>query len=91
MSPPTIEAPPPPLGDRLAAFLAAHPRYYLGKDVLAEVFDDNGDAFIDAYCMGLIPTPMRRICEEELGSAWLQVGLLRRVSRQLSALLAALQ
>jgi hypothetical protein len=81
---------PPPLGDRLQAFLAAHP-FYGYRDLVADVFAGDLDACIDAYCAGLLPPAVRVALEESMSPEWLQVLLLRRLSRQLSALLAALQ
>jgi hypothetical protein len=82
--------PPAPLGDRLAAFLAEH-KYYTYRDIVAEVFHGVPDDFVDAWATGVLPHDVRHACEDTLSPEWLQVLLLRRVSRQLSALLAALQ
>lgn len=81
--------PPPPLGDRLAAFLAAH-HYYTWKDLREDVFAGDIDAMLDAYATGVLPLAARQVLEDTMSPDWIAVGLLRRLSRQMSALLAAL-
>jgi hypothetical protein len=88
-TPTTVTQAPLPLSARLTVFLSTH-AFYGYRDLLADCFDDNPEAFIDAYCSGILPPAVSRACEETLAPGWLQVLLLRRVSRQLSALLAAL-
>ena len=78
-----------PLGDRLATFLATH-QFYGYRDLRDEVFDGSTDALIDAYSIGILPLAARQVLEDTMSPEWIQVGLLRRLSRQMSALLAAL-
>ncbi len=88
-APPTVTQAPLPLAARLTVFLSTH-HYYGWKDIRTEVFDGNTDAFIDTWASGALPHDLAQACENTIDVAWLQVFLLRRVSRQLSALLAAL-
>jgi hypothetical protein len=85
----TGAAPLQPLPDRLAAFSATH-KFYGWKDVRADVFAGDSDAFIDAWASGVLPAAIAHACEDTLDPLWLQVFLLRRLSRQMSTLIAAL-
>jgi hypothetical protein len=77
------------LEDRIAAFLRTH-QFFGYKDLRDDVFDGSTDALIDAYSTGVLPLAARQVLEDTLSPEWITVGLLRRVSRQLSALIAAL-
>lgn len=83
------DQPLPPLADRLAAFLAAN-KFYGYRQLRDDVFDGSTDALIDAYSTGVLPLAARQVLEDTMSPEWIQVGLLRRLSRQMSALLAAL-
>lgn len=66
-------------GDTLSG-LAALPRYYTYREVLACYPDE--DAFLDAYC-GDMPQEVRRHVEDSLDLQTLQTWLLRRLIRRL--------
>lgn len=64
-------------------FLAA--RQFFGyRDLLSEVFEGNADALVDAYCTGALTERGALALEDTMDPQWLQVLLLRRVSRQLA-------
>jgi hypothetical protein len=86
---PTPSLEPRTLSDRLADFAASH-QFYSWRDVREIVFDNSTDAFVDAWASGILPGPVAKACEDTMDVQWLQVFLLRRISRQMSALLAAL-
>ena len=73
------------LPDRLTAFLLHHP-FYSYKDLLEEVFGEDEDHFIDAWCSGVLPPQIRRACEDTMTERTMEILLLRRVVRQLGLL-----
>lgn len=58
------------------------PRYYTYKDVLALCFQDDEDAFVDAWVAGTIPAAARNACKDTLDLKWLEILLLQRLVRQ---------
>ncbi len=78
-----------PLPERITAFLATH-RYYTYRDLVAEVFSGSSDDFVDAWATGALPHDVRHAAEDTLSPEWLQVLLLRRISRQLVTLVGRL-
>jgi hypothetical protein len=74
------------LADRLAIL----PKYYRYADVLDLCFDNDEDAFVDAWIGRHLPAPVQRACLETLDPPTLQNMLLCRLIRQNAEILAAL-
>lgn len=74
----------------LPTALAALPRYFLWRDVLA-LFEGDEAAFTDAWVAGTLPPPVRQVCLEQMPNGLLHLLLLARMCRTLDHLLVVLE
>ena len=88
--PPTVTQDPLPLAARLQVYLSAH-RFYSYKDILADVFTSDEDAFVDAWVSQAFPPAVELAIVETMHARVMELLLLRRLVRLQGEILAALK
>ena len=89
-APPAVTQGPLPLAARIQVYLSTN-RFYNYRDVLAELFAGNEDAFVDAWVSHALPAEMEAAILDTMQPRTVELLLLRRLVRLQGEILAALK